>query len=217
VATDGAGSLSLTWSPSGGASSYNLFEGTGAGKETSTPIVTGLSAGSTTVNNLTAGQQYFFTVSAVDAGGTSAQSAEASGTVIPAAPSGLAGTAGNGTVSLAWTTAQGASSYNVYEGTSMGNENSAPVQTGLMSARASIVGLQNATSYFFRVTAVNAGGTSAMSNEATATPIAPKSSGGGGSMDWLGLALLALLAGRPTRRNASLIHAAPSTAAPPQS
>jgi fibronectin type 3 domain-containing protein len=154
--------------------------------------VTGIS---TTVGNLSAGQEYFFTVAAVDAGGTSTPSVQANGTVVPAAPTGLAATAGNGTVSLTWSAAAGTSSYNVYEGTSASGESSVPVQTGLTSPSASIGGLGNGTIYYFYVAAVNAGGTSANSNQANATPIAPPSSSGGGSMDWLALGLLALLAG----------------------
>jgi fibronectin type 3 domain-containing protein len=142
---------------------------------------------------LKAGQEYFFTVTAVDAGGESAQSAQANGTVVPAVPTGLAATAGNGTVSLAWSAAAGAASYSVYEGTASNGEGAAPVQTGLTSPSATISGLHNGSAYFFTVAAVDAGGTSAQSNEASATPAAPPS-GGGGSMDWWVLALLALLA-----------------------
>jgi subtilase family serine protease len=209
VSGAGAGTLSVNWSPSTGATSYSLFEGTSAGDEASTPVMTGMSGTSATVGNLTAGKQYFFTVSAIDPGGNSTQSTEASGTVIPPAPTGLAGTAGNGTVALTWGASPGASGYNVYEGTTAGGESSVPVQTGVTSASTSITALKNGTPYFFRVAAVNASGTSAASNEASDTPIAPAApsgGGGGGSMEWIGLELLALLAF--ARRAFSAKHAA---------
>ncbi len=111
-----------------------------------------------------------------------------------AVPTGLVATASNGAVSLTWTAEAGASGYNVYEGTSQSGESSVPLQTGLTTPGASVGGLHNGTVYYFQVAAVNAGGTSARSNEANATPTAP-SGGGGGSIDWLGLGILALLAG----------------------
>jgi subtilase family serine protease len=202
VSAAGARSLSVVWAPSSGTKSYSVFEGTSSGAEGTTPILTGLTGTSTTVGNLAAGQQYFFTVTAVDAGGSSTPSTQASGTVTPAAPTRLVATASNGTVSLAWAAAAGASSYNVYEGASMSSEGTVPVQTGLTSPSASVGGLHNGTVYFFQIAAVNAGGTSAASNEASATPTAPSGGGGGGgSMDWLGLGLLALLAS--TRRRST--------------
>jgi len=194
VSAAGAGSLSVAWAPSSGAKSYSVFEGTSSGAEGTTPIFSGLTSTSTTVGKLAAGQQYFFTIIAVDAGGTSTPSTQASGAVIPTVPAGLAATASNGAVSLTWTAAAGASSYNLYEGTSKGGESSVPVQTGLMGPSASVGGLHNGTVYFFKIAAVNAGGTSAASNEASATPTARSGGGGGGSMDWFGLGLLVLLA-----------------------
>jgi subtilase family serine protease len=191
VSAAGAGVLSLTWTASRGANTYDVFEGTKSGAQSTTPVATGVSGVSTTIGNLTAGQEYFFTVAGVDAKGPSAPSTEANGTVIPAVPAGLAATGGNGAVSLSWSATTGASSYNVYVGKSSGGESSSPVQTGLTSPSASVGGLQNGTVYYFYVAAVNAGGMSATSSQANATPTAP--SGGGGSMDWVALGLLGLL------------------------
>ena len=196
VSAAGAGTLSLTWAPSSGAKSYSLFEETSSGGEAMVPVLAGLGGTSTTVGHLTAGQQYFFNrgCGRRPGGGDSTLSAQAAGTVIPAAPTGLAATAGNSTVSLAWSAAAGASSYNVYEGTASNGESTVPVQTGVTSPSASVGGLHNGTTYFFHVAAVNTGGASAVSNQASAAPIAP-SGGGGGSMDWFALGLLALAAG----------------------
>jgi fibronectin type 3 domain-containing protein len=193
AAAAGAGAMTLTWTASAGATSYSVFAGTSAGGESAAPSQTGITASSVTLTGLTAGQQYFYTVQAVNAGGTSAASAEASGTVVPAVPTGLTAMPGNGSVSLTWSAAAGAQSYNVYEGTSAGAEGAMPVETGLTSASFSVTGLTNGKAYYFTVAAVDAGGASASSAEAHATPVAP--SGGGGAMDWLGLSVLALLVG----------------------
>ena len=114
---------------------------------------------------------------------------------VPAAPSSLTATAGNGQVALAWGAVTGAASYNVYRGTSAGGEAAAPVATGLTSASYTDTGLTNGTKYFYVVTAVNGGGESAKSNEASATPTAPATtptaalrinSGGGAYTDTTG-------------------------------
>ncbi|MGA2399753.1 MAG: protease pro-enzyme activation domain-containing protein [Steroidobacteraceae bacterium] len=188
-----AGALNLAWNASMGASSYNLFEGTTAGGEGATPALSGLSSASASLTNLTPGKQYFFTVVAVDAGGNSMASTEASGTTIANPPTGFMASAGNGSVSLSWSAATGASSYNVYEGTTSSGEGAQPVQTGVSGTSATIGGLSNGKKYYFTVAAVDAGGVSQSSAEASATPAAPK--GGGGAMDWLALAGLTALLG----------------------
>jgi Pro-kumamolisin, activation domain/Fibronectin type III domain len=190
AAAAGAGSLTLTWTASSGATTYNLFEGTSAGGESAAQ--TGISSNTTTLTALAPGQQYFFKLEAVNAGGPSAQSAEANGTVLASVPAGLSATAGNGSVSLTWTAAAGAKTYTVYDGKSSGGEGSTPVMTGLTGPSATVTGLSNGTPYYFTVGAVDAGGTSAASAEAHATPVAP--SGGGGAMDWIGLGALAAIA-----------------------
>jgi fibronectin type 3 domain-containing protein len=195
-----SGSLTLAWTASPGASSYNLFEGTSAGGEGTAPVQTGLPTPSTTLANLIAGKQYFFTVVAVDAGGSSMASAEASGTTIASSPAGLSASAGNGSVSLTWSASPGAGSYNVYEGTSPSGEGTQPVQSGASGTSATVGGLTNGKKYYFTVAAVDAGGVSSPSGEASATPAAPKS--GGGAVDWLAIAGLAALLGARSRRAA---------------
>ena len=113
---------------------------------------------------------------------------------VPAAPSGLTATAGNGQVALAWSAVTGATSYNVYRGTSAGGESATPVATGLTAPAFVDTGLTNGTAYYYVVTAVNGVGESAHSTEAKATPSTVVvgtttlriNSGGGGYTDSLG-------------------------------
>lgn len=90
----------------------------------------------------------------------------------PTAPSNLTAVAGNGRVSLSWTASSSdtATTYNVYQGTSAGGESATPIQTGLTGTTATVAALTNGTTYYFTVAGVNSTGTSAMSNEASATP-----------------------------------------------
>jgi subtilase family serine protease len=187
VAPSGAGSLTLTWDASG-SGTYDIFEAGSPGAEGATAFMSGYSGTTLTLSSLTPGKQYFFTVEGIDAGGASAPSAEAGGTVLPTAPSGLRATGGNGSVSLTWTAGAGAATYDIYDGTSASALGAQPVLTGITGTAATVNGLGNGTTYYFTVAAVNAGGRSSASAQAEATPAAPK--GGGGSLDGIGLAIL---------------------------
>jgi hypothetical protein len=100
------------------------------------------------------------TVTPVDAG------------VAPAAPTNLTASAGVGDVDLAWQPSAIASSYNIYRSTSSGAE--ALIATGVTATYFFDTGLaSDGTSYFYQVSAVNAAGESATTDEASATPSAP--------------------------------------------
>jgi fibronectin type 3 domain-containing protein len=95
TASAGNGTVSLSWTASTGAATYNVYQGTSSGGEAATPVQTGLSTPTANVAGLTNGTTYYFTVAAVDSGGTSAQSTEAH-----AAPTAPPSSGGGG--SLGW-------------------------------------------------------------------------------------------------------------------
>jgi len=99
------------------------------------------------------------------------------GTSAPAAPSGLKATAGNKQITLSWTAVSGATSYNIYRGTAGGGESATPILTGVKLTSYINSGLTNGKAYYYKVAAMNSTGTSAMSNEATATPSAKAATG----------------------------------------
>jgi fibronectin type 3 domain-containing protein len=183
TATGGNGTVKLSWTApasNGGApiTGYNVYRSTSAGGEGTIPFATGLTTTSFTDSSVTNGTQYYYTVAAVNAAGTSPQSGEASATpqaTVPSAPTGLVASAGNGQVMLSWTVpnSDGGSpitGYNVYRGTSAGGEGSTPVATNVVSSSFTDTGLTNGTTYYYKVAAVNAVGTSPQSGEASATP-----------------------------------------------
>lgn len=87
----------------------------------------------------------------------------------PSAPTGVSTTAGDGQVTLSWTAATGATSYNIYYGTTAGVTTASTKITGATSPNTT-TGLTNKTAYYFAVTALNEGGESSLSSEIAGTP-----------------------------------------------
>jgi hypothetical protein len=175
TATAGNQQASLTWTASSGAASYNVKRGTASGGPYA---MVGSPAGTTYADkSLTNGTAYYYVVTAVDATGESGNSNQATATpaaaapIAPAAPLNLTATGGNQQVSLTWTASTGATSYNVKRATTNGG----PYTTVASPAGSSYTDttVTNGTTYDYVVTAVSAGGESANSNQASATPSAP--------------------------------------------
>lgn len=80
---------------------------------------------------------------------------------------GLAATAGNAQVALAWTATPGAVSYNVYSGTTSGAET---LLTSVATNSYTNTGLTNGTTYYYQVRAVSGGGMGTFSTEASSVP-----------------------------------------------
>jgi len=85
------------------------------------------------------------------------------------APSNLTASPANASVSLSWTGAGGATSYNIYRATATGGEQ-APAVVSVAGTAFTDTGLTNGQRYFYFVTAAGVGGESLPSNEANTTP-----------------------------------------------
>jgi len=95
------------------------------------------------------------------------------GTVTPPpAPAGLTATPGNTQVILNWSSASGATSYNVKRATVSGGPYTT-IATGVTSTSFTNTGLGNGTTYYFVVSASNSAGEGPDSAQASATPQAP--------------------------------------------
>ena len=123
TATGGNQQVSLAWTASAGATSYNVKRAaTNGGPYTTVASPAGTSYTDTAVTNGTA---YYYVVTAVNAAGQSGNSNQASATPMaaptaPVPPLNLTATGGNQQVSLAWTASSGATSYNVKRATTNG-------------------------------------------------------------------------------------------------
>ncbi len=176
IANAGDNSVTLSWSPAAGATSYNTYRGTAPGvTKTTGTKVSGVQSPNV-VSGLTNGTPYYFVVTAVNAAGESGISAEKtatpSATPPPGAPANVRATAGDNQVTISWDVVGGATSYNIYRGTSSGVMKTTGTQTAGVTSPSVVTGLTNGTAYFFVVTAVNANGESAESFEVSATPAA---------------------------------------------
>jgi fibronectin type 3 domain-containing protein len=188
TATPGNGMITLFWTAPAGALSYNVYRGTAAGGEGLTPLATGVTTTTFTDSGLTNGTTYFYTVTAVNANinhvpalpSESAPSAEASATpstvAPPAAPTGLTASAtaintGTPQVVLTWNASAGATSYRVYRSTSGNGEGGTPLASAITALTFTDTTGVFGTTYFYKVSAVNAGGESPLSAEASATPL----------------------------------------------
>jgi N-acetylneuraminic acid mutarotase len=70
TATAGNAQVTLSWSAVTGAATYNVYQGTTAGGQATTPVKTGITAVSVTITGLTNGTTYYFKLAAVNAAGS---------------------------------------------------------------------------------------------------------------------------------------------------
>jgi len=187
--------ISLTWgavTPPANCtiSSYTVYGGTT--QNPTTVIAGGVTGTSYTNTGLAASTTYYYVVKAVDADGTSAASTQAqattgaaSCTAIPSAPTGLTATPSSSSViGLSWSAVTpppncSISSYSVYGSTTSGFT---PGSGNLLSSSVtgttySNTGLSSSTTYYYKVEATDADGTSAASAQATATTLPISGSG----------------------------------------
>jgi fibronectin type 3 domain-containing protein len=173
-ATAGNAQVSLSWSASTGAASYNVKRSTTSGG----PYAKLASPTGTTYTDagLSNGTKYFYVVSAQNSAGESANSMEvnatpAAPTIPPSTPTNLQAAAGDAQVSLTWSASTGATSYDIKRSTTSGGPYS-QIATASTNSYTN-TGLTNGTTYYYVVSAVNSAGQSANSTQASATPTAP--------------------------------------------
>lgn len=171
IATAGYGQVILTWTASAGATNYNIKRSTSSGGETTIASTTGTSY--TDMTNLLDGTTYFYVLSALNTGGEGQNSTEVSATPLfsPPPTNLIVVTTYFGLVSLVWSPSAGATSYNIKRSTSTNTETTIASTASTGYSDTSVV---NGETYYYVVSAVNAGGENPTnSQEVSARPPLP--------------------------------------------
>jgi fibronectin type 3 domain-containing protein len=178
-ASPGNAEVALTWTASTGATSYNVKRALVSGG----PYTTMASpAAPLYLDTGLAGGTYYYVVSALNSGGESANSSETNATVscpVTGAPTGLAATAQNGQLLLAWTpvvTGSNSITYNVLRATGT-NGPFTTLATGLAATNFTDSTTGTNAAYYYAVQAVNTCGQGLASATVGITPL---------SQAWLG-------------------------------
>jgi DNA gyrase inhibitor GyrI len=171
VATAGDARAALNWIASSNATSYNVKRSTTNGGPYA--IVANVTTTNYTNTGLSNGTTYYYVVSALNAGGESANSAPASVTPQPFAPTDLSATAvSSSQINLVWNQFTNASSYNVKRSTTNGGPY-AVIASGVTATNYPDSNLAGGTVYYYVVSAVVDGNETSNSVQATATTFSP--------------------------------------------
>ena len=172
-ATAGYGQVSLAWTASAGATNYNIYRSIGGPFN----LIASTAATGYTDTNVLDGTFYVYGITASNAGGEGPGS-DLAGAISQYSPSPILSvtSTGFGQVSLAWSPSAGATSYNVFRSPSHGGPYTFVGGTNVITSTSyNDTSVVNGTTYYYVVTAVNAGGQNPTnSNEVIVTvPIPP--------------------------------------------
>jgi hypothetical protein len=179
--------INFAWTDVTGATSYTVSYAPVAG---SYSTITGITGSSTQITGLTSGGTYNLYVTAINAYGTGSASTTITDGTLPPAPSGLNFTSVTSTsLVFGWSTAVGATSYNVNYQVSGGSWTTAFSVTGTSTP---ISGLTPGTTYVVQVQSVNSTYGTGLSNSASkvllpgqvGAPTASSLGSGSASITW---------------------------------
>lgn len=175
-----ASQIMLAWNAAPGATSYNIARSTSA--TPFIPLAAALAGTSFTDTNVVPGTTYFYIVAGSNSCNEGTFSPPVLATTAPLAPTGLAAVPGGNNAVLTWSPASPATGFNVKRSTTNGgpyviianNVAAPPWLDGSLTA---------GTTYYYVVSAINAGGESPNSLQASVTPCGGVLPGGWADQD----------------------------------
>ena len=176
TATGTAGQVSLDWSAVTSAGSYTVYWDNATGISSSSTAITSVSTDNYTHSSLDNGSIYYYKVAAVATDNTtgSLSSEVNAATPLPAANN-LSASGANNTITLTWNTVSGATSYTLYWDNVSGIDNSDTAITSININTDNTThdnythsNMDNGSTYYYKVAAVNSSGTGTLSSVASA-------------------------------------------------
>ena len=169
TATGSAGQVILDWTALSGASSYTVFWDNSTGVSSSSTAITSVSTDNYTHSSLDNGTVYYYKVAGVDSSGTlGTLASEVSATTPLPAPDNLTASGANNTITLSWDSVSGATSYTLYWDNVSGIDSSDTAITSITNDNYTHSNLDNGSTYYYKVAAVNSSGTGTLSSVASA-------------------------------------------------
>jgi formylglycine-generating enzyme required for sulfatase activity len=164
--------LAASWTAVDGATAYEVWFGTTNNSGSAAQFGTDVLVPTATITGLTNGTTYYVWVKAKNAKGTSGFSPSATG--VPeaalAAPAAPTLTTGDGRIAASWDAVEGATSYEVWQGTDNNTASATKFSSNVVGTTAIITGLVNGTTYYVWIKAKNTAGASGFGAPASASP-----------------------------------------------
>ncbi len=164
-----ATTITVSWSAATGATSYEVYSDTNSGGSFSSKVGT-VNSGTTHTDTATRGATYYYKVKACNAAGCSSLSVASAGVNLPGAVSKpnapskpTVAKASAATITVSWSAATGATTYEVYRDTSSGGSFSSKVGT-VNSGTTYTDTVSQGSTYYYKVKACNVAGCSAKSS-----------------------------------------------------
>ena len=169
TATGTGGQVSLDWSAVTSASSYTVYWDNATGISSSSTAITSVSTDNYSHSGLDNGTTYYYKVAAVATDNTtgSLSSEVNAATPLPAVDN-LSASGANNTITLTWNSVSGATSYTLFWDNVSGIDNSDTAITSITNDNYTHSNMDNGSTYYYKVSAVNSSGTGTLSSVASA-------------------------------------------------